>query len=484
MIFSKQQLIFDLPETGGRRAYFAEGERLTDNVEEWLGGGKELRKEIDFPNLAEIQVLRHYTNLSNKNFGVESGPYPLGSCTMKYNPKINEDIVAMPKLSQIHPMQPEETVQGTLSLLKFHEEQLCEITGMDAYTFQPAAGAHGELTGVMLIHAYHRDRGDEKRKYMLVPDSAHGTNPASAAMCGYIVREVKSTEKGEVDLEDLKAKMDDEVAGMMLTNPNTLGIFDSQVEEITKVVHDGGGLMYYDGANLNAILMHTRPGDMGFDVVHWNVHKTLSTPHGGGGPGAGPVGCKEFLAQYLPTPVLKERDGFYYWCHDLPKSVGRVRSFNGAVAVLLRSCAYVTALGADGLYEASEASVGNANYLFAQLHELFDNSVDSPVMHEFVLAGTRQKKEYDVNTMDMAKGLIDCGLHPPTVYFPLTVPEAMMIEPTDTETREGLDQLVEGFKKVAKMAKEDPEALRTAPHKTPVRRPDEVKAAKELDLKL
>lgn len=481
MICKTNDLVFDLPETGGRREYFPHKEALCGSVEEWYGKDK-LREELPFPNLAEIQVLRHYTNLSNKNFGVENGPYPLGSCTMKYNPKINEDLVAMPQFTMLHPMQPAETVQGTLSLLKLHEKQLCDITGMDAFTFQPAAGAHGELTGVMLIHAYHKDRGDSKRNVMLVPDSAHGTNPASAAMCGYKVREVKSNEHGEVDLEDLKVKATEDVAGMMLTNPNTLGIFDRNVFEITEIVHQAGGLMYYDGANLNPVLMHARPGDMGFDVVHLNVHKTLSTPHGGGGPGAGPVGCKEFLEPFLPAPVLAERDGFYYWSTDRPKSVGRVRSFFGPTAVLLRSCAYVLALGAEGLYEAAEACVANANYIYAGVKDLFDKPGDSPIMHEFVLSGDRQKQK-GCNTMDMAKRLIDYGVHPPTVYFPLTVHEAMMVEPTDTETREGLDLMICAMRNVAEEVDSNPEKVHEAPHGTPVRRPDEVKAAKDLDLK-
>lgn len=481
MICETKELVFDLPQTGGVRQYLPKSERLTGPLEDWYGKDQ-MREELPLPNLAEIQVLRHYTNLSNKNFGVESGPYPLGSCTMKYNPKVNEDVVAMKSLAMMHPLQPEETAQGTLGLLKLHEKQLCDLTGMEAFTFQPSAGAHGELTGILLISAYHRDRGDAKRKIMLVPDSAHGTNPASAAMAGFDVVEVKSNAEGQVDLEDLKAKLNDEVAGMMLTNPNTLGIFECQVGEITKLVHEAGGLMYYDGANLNAIMLHVRPGDMGFDVVHLNVHKTLSTPHGGGGPGAGPVGCKSFLEPYLPKPVLAEKDGMLVWDYDRPKSIGRVRSYHGATAVLLRSCAYMLAMGADGLYDASEAAVANANYVFARLKDRFEHMENTHVMHEFVFSGDRQKK-LGCTTLDMAKRLIDYEVHPPTVYFPLTVHEAMMVEPTDTETLEGLDRLVCAFINVAEEVEKNPEILHEAPHGTPVRRPDEVKAAKDLVLK-
>lgn len=482
MICDVKELIFDLPETGEARSYLPEEERLTGDLETWFGK-ENLREELPFPNLSEIQVVRHFTNLSSKNFGVENGPYPLGSCTMKYNPKVNEDVAAMPGFTMLHPMQPDETVQGTLMVLKRHEEQLCDITGMEAFTFQPAAGAHGELTGVMLIAAYHKDRGDTARKYMLVPDSAHGTNPASAVMAGFQVREVRSNAKGEVDLEDLRAKCGPDVAGMMLTNPNTLGVFDTQIKDICQAVHDCGGLMYYDGANLNAILLHVRPGDMGFDVVHLNVHKTFSTPHGGGGPGAGPVGCKALLAPYLPKPVLEEKDGFFFWDYDHPKSIGRMRAYNGSIGVLLRSAAYVMANGSEGLYDASEAAVANANYLYAQVKDDYASATDSPVMHEFVISGERQKEEYGCTTMDIAKRLIDFGVHPPTVYFPLTVHEAMMVEPTDTETKEGLDQLACAFAHAAAEAASKPENLHQAPHDTPVRRPDEVKAAKDLILK-
>lgn len=482
MLVDYDKIIFDLPETGGRRAYFKEGERLTQDVENWLGQDHVRQSQLDLPNLAEIQVVRHYTNLSSKNYGVDNGPYTLGSCTMKYNPKVNEDVVALPGLSRMHPLQPCETVQGTLKLLYTLSSFLGDIMGMEYATLQPAAGAHGELTGVMLIRSYHEDRGDAKRKYMLIPDSAHGTNPASAVMAGFKVREVKSNAQGEVDLEDLKSKLGDDVAGMMLTNPNTLGVYETQIGEITKLVHDAGGLMYYDGANLNAIMLHSRPGDMGFDVCHWNVHKTLSTPHGGGGPGAGPVGCKDFLAPYLPTPVLAKADDHYYWDWDRPKSYGRVRSFYGATAVLLRALSYILANGAQGLSDVSEAAVANANFVYQQVRDLYNSSSDSPIMHEFVITAERQKQENGITATDIAKRLIDYGIHPPTIYFPLTVPEAMMVEPTDTETKEGLDQLVTALRKIAEEAKTNPELLQEAPHKTPIYRPDEIKAATELNL--
>lgn len=481
MLINDRKLVFELPQAGGRRAFIPEGDRLSSDLKSWYGQDK-LRDSLDLPNLAELQVIRHYTNLSNKNYGVENGPYPLGSCTMKYNPKINEDVVAMPGFAHVHPMQPDATVQGTLKALYHLEELLCDLTGMDGFTLQPSAGAHGEYAGVMLIKSYHQARNDEARQYILVPDSAHGTNPATAAMAGYEIREVKSLPNGEVDVEDLKSKCDETVAGMMLTNPNTLGLFETQVKEITQAVHDCGGLMYYDGANLNPIMMQVRPGDMGFDCVHLNVHKTLSTPHGGGGPGAGPVGCKDFLKPYLPKPVLAKEGDKYFWDYDRPESFGRVRSFNGATAVLLRALSYLMANGYEGLKDSAEAAVANANYLYGKLKDLYATSTDQPVMHEFVLSGDIQAKQ-GCNTMDMAKRMIDYGIHPPTVYFPLIVHEAMMFEPTDTETVEGMQKMVHAMQEIAKEVENNPDLIHAAPHHTPVRRPDEVKAAKDLVVK-
>ncbi|HHV42379.1 MAG TPA: aminomethyl-transferring glycine dehydrogenase subunit GcvPB [Clostridiaceae bacterium] len=433
----------------------------------------------DLPDIDEVSVIRHYTNLSAMNYGVETGTYPLGSCTMKYNPKVNEDLAALDGFTMTHPLQPEETVQGNLELLYSLEQKLCDLIGMDHFTFQPSAGAHGEHTGLLLIKAYHEDRGDTKRNIIIVPDSAHGTNPASAAMVGYQVREVASNEKGRVDLEALKELMSDQVAGLMLTNPNTLGLFETEVEEITKLVHDCGGLVYYDGANANAILMQARPGDMGFDVVHLNVHKTLSTPHGGGGPGAGPVGCKDFLAPYLPKPVVVRRQDGFALDYDRPKSIGKVRAFTGSFGIMVRAYAYILANGAEGLKEVSEGAVANANYVLERVREAYDVASEEAPMHEFVITGARQKKGSGCNTHDIAKRLIDYGFHPPTVYFPLIVPEAMMVEPTETESRADLDALADALLKIAEEAEDKPELLRGAPHQAPISRPDETRAARK-----
>lgn len=437
----------------------------------------------DIPDLDEVTVVRHYTNLSSLNYGVETGTYPLGSCTMKYNPKINEDMAALDGFAFTHPLQPVQTVQGNLELLYNLEQKLCDILGMDHFTFQPSAGAHGEHTGLLMIKAYHEDRGDSKRKIILVPDSAHGTNPASAAMVGYQVREVASTDEGLVDLNALRELMSDEVAGLMLTNPNTLGLFETEVLEITKLVHDCGGLVYYDGANANAILMQTRPGDMGFDLVHLNLHKTFSTPHGGGGPGAGPVGCKSFLAPYLPKPIVEKQADKFSLNYDRPKSIGKVRAFTGSFAVVVRAYAYILANGADGLREVSEGAVANANYVLAKVRRAYDIASELSPMHEFVITGERQKQNCGCTTLDIAKRLIDYGFHPPTVYFPLIVPEAMMVEPTETESRQDLDALADAFLTIAEEAKTNPELLKTAPHYTPIARPDETLAARKPKVK-
>ena len=388
----------------------------------------------DLPDVSEIEVVRHFTNISSKNFGVENGPYPLGSCTMKYNPKINEDVAALPGFAMVHPLQPDETVQGCLRLYAELEKQLCAVTGMDAYSFQPSAGAHGEYTGLLLIKAYHEKRGDTKRNVILVPDAAHGTNPASAAMVGYSVREVKTNASGMIDMDAFKAALGDDVAGLMLTNPSTVGIFEENISEITKLVHEAGGQCYYDGANINAILMQARPGDMGFDVVHLNVHKSFSTPHGGGGPGAGPVGMKAHLAPFRPWPVVEQtEDGSYRRSNNLPDSVGKVRAFMGSFAVYVKTYAYILACGAKGLADVSEAAVANANYLLRRLAVAYDIAyAETQPLHEFVISASRQKK-LGVSAGDIAKRLIDYGYHPPTVYFPLTVHEALMIEPTETE---------------------------------------------------
>lgn len=431
------------------------------------------------PDLAEPEVVRHYTALSRKNFGVDSGPYPLGSCTMKYNPKVHESLASLPGFAGAHPLQGDAASQGNLELMARLEDQLCAICGVDRFTFQPSAGAHGEWTGLLMIKAYHESRGDHQRKVMLVPDSAHGTNPASAAMVGYEVRQIASGPDGMVDLSALEAALDDRCAGLMLTNPNTLGLFEKNITRIAELVHAAGGQLYYDGANINAILMQTRPGDMGFDVVHLNLHKTFSTPHGGGGPGSGPVGVKSHLEPFLPVPVVTQTsDGSYVLDTDRPQTVGRVRSFHGSFGVLVRAYAYILANGAAGLREVSEAAVANANYLLARLREAYDVPFDQPCLHEFVLSGMRQKA-LGCSTMDIAKRLIDYGYHPPTVYFPLIVKEAMMVEPTETETREGLEGLAEALLAIAREVETQPELLHDAPHHTPISRPDELKAAKD-----
>ncbi len=471
-------LIFELATKGEKSRYIRPLDIPKPDLQQWFG--KQYRAEKpNIPDVDEISVVRHFSNMSNKNYHVEMGPYPLGSCTMKYNPKVNEDMASLPGFAATHPLQPDSTVQGNLELLYHLEELLNDVTGMDAYTFQPAAGAHGELTGLLLIKAYHEDRGDTKRNVMIIPDAAHGTNPATAAMVGYKVREVKSNEHGMIDLEAFEKAMGDDVAGLMLTNPNTLGIYEENIEKITQMVHDAGGLCYYDGANINAILMHARPGDMGFDCVHLNVHKSFSTPHGGGGPGAGPVGCKAHLAPYLPRPVVtKEEDG-YKLDYDRPKSFGKVRSFIGSYSVLVKTYAYILRNGADGLHQAAEGAVANSTYLRERLKDAYRVPYDTPTMHEFVMTGEWQKEKYDCNTLDIVKRLIDYGFHPPTIYFPLIVPEAMMLEPTETETWRDLEQLADAFLKIAKEAETNPELLKNAPHDTPIARPDETRAARE-----
>jgi len=430
------------------------------------------------PQLSESEVARHYAALARQVFGVGSGFYPLGSCTMKYNPKLNEQVAALPGFRDVHPLQPGDTVQGCLEVLALAEQYLCEITGMDAMSFQPAAGAHGEYTGLLLIQAYHRSRGDLGRTNIIVPDSAHGTNPASASMAGFRVVHVASGPDGCVDLEKLREVCDEHTAGLMLTNPNTLGLFEKDITAIAEVVHEAGGLVYYDGANLNPIMGIIRPGDMGFDVIHLNLHKTFSTPHGGGGPGSGPVGCKKFLAPFLPKPYPVSRDGALTLDGDMPQSVGKVRSFYGNFLVVVKTLAYILRLGAQGIPEAAKHAVLNANYLKQGLAKYYDVAVDSPCMHEFVLNLSRLKKETGVSAMDVAKAMLDYGMHPPTMYFPLIVPEALMFEPTETETKETLDEAVVALSEIYQKAQQDPQSLQEAPHRTAVRRPDEVQAAR------
>ena len=433
------------------------------------------------PEVSEVELIRHFTQLSMKNHGVDAGFYPLGSCTMKYNPKLNEDMAQLAGFAQAHPLQPVQTAQGCLQLLYEMDAMLSEITGMARVSLQPAAGAHGELAGLMIIKAYHEHRGDAKRTKIVVPDSAHGTNPASAAAAGFDVIEVKSNARGLVDIAALEALMSDEIAGLMLTNPNTLGLFEEDIRQIADIVHAAGGLLYYDGANANAILGVSRPGDMGFDLVHINLHKTFATPHGGGGPGSGPVGVKQHLVPFLPKPVVEKMEDRYILDEDRPLSIGRVRSFYGNFGVAVKAYAYIRSMGPDGLKRVSEAAVLNANYIREQLKDDYALPYDRTCMHEAVFSGQRQK-ENGVSTLDVAKRLIDFGVHPPTIYFPLIVSEALMIEPTETESRETLDEFIAAMKQIAMEAKETPELLREAPHGTPVSRLDEAKAARDMRL--
>ena len=432
------------------------------------------------PEISEVDLGRHYTELAKQTHGVNDGFYPLGSCTMKYNPRVDEELSALPGFANVHPLQPVETAQGALEVLYQTEQLLCEICGMSGMTLQPAAGAHGEYTGLLLIRSYHLSRGDTARTKIIVPDSAHGTNPASAVMAGFSVVSVKSNEQGGVDLDALRAAVGPDTAGLMLTNPNTLGIFDPNILEITQIIHDAGGLCYYDGANLNAIMGHSRPGDMGFDCVHVNLHKTFSTPHGGGGPGSGPVGCKEFLEPFLPTPRVALGEDGTYSLYAPAESMGKVRSFYGNFAVIVRALAYILTLGREGIPEASANAVLNANYL---MHKLaaggYTIACDAPVcMHEFVIDVGPLKEETGVSAMDVAKRSLDFGIHPPTMYFPLIVHEALMVEPTETESIDTLDEAAELFLTILGEAREDAELLHTAPHECAIARPDEVTAAR------
>lgn len=442
-----------------------------------------LRKEApELPEVSEVDVVRHYTQLSQRNYGVDSGFYPLGSCTMKYNPKINEDMARLDGFSQVHPLQAEESVQGSLELMYNLDQHLAEILGMERVSLQPAAGAHGEMAGLMIIKAYHVSRQDTHRIKILVPDSAHGTNPASAALAGFEVHEVPSDEKGCLDLKALENMMDETVAGLMLTNPNTLGLFDENACQIAGIVHEKGGLLYYDGANMNAIMGIVRPGDMGFDIAHVNLHKTFSTPHGGGGPGAGPVGVAKHLVPFLPVPVIEKRDDAYFLDYDRPLSIGKLKSFYGNFGVLVRAYTYILSMGARGLKNASEVAVLNANYIRKSLEDLYDIPFNRMCMHECVLSAKRQA-ENGVSALDIAKNLLDEGYHPPTIYFPLIVKEAMMVEPTETESLETLDAFIEVMRTLAERAKSDGLTLKQAPTKTFVKRLDETKAARNPKLR-
>ena len=473
----EEDLLFELSRPGRRGAELPALDVPAVDAGSLLGALA--RDDIPaLPELSEVDVVRHFTRLSTWNAAVDLGLYPLGSCTMKYNPKLNERVARLPGFAQAHPMAPAGECQGLLELCFELEQLLAEISGMDRVTLQPAAGAQGELAGIMMIRAYHERRGDTKRRKVLVPDSAHGTNPASAALNGYDVVTVPSGEDGLLHPEAVAAAMSDETAALMITNPSTLGLFEEHIAAICEVVHGGGGLVYGDGANLNALLGVARPGDMGIDVMHFNLHKTFSTPHGGGGPGAGPVGVKETLAPYLPTPVVEKRGGDFVWSRDLPHSIGRLHGNHGNVGMMVRAYAYILSLGAEGLRQCTEMAVLNANYLLARLREAFYVPIDKPVMHECVVSD-RALADTGVTTMDVAKRLIDHGYHPPTIYFPLVVQGAMMIEPTESESLESLDRFADTLLAIAEEARTDPETVRTAPHNTRHRRLNETLAARK-----
>ena len=459
-----------------------DGINLTDEKENINFLDKDLLRTSDteLPQMSELEVMRHYKELSDLNFCIEKGFYPLGSCTMKYNPKVNEFLSTLEGFN-IHPNTSDKNAQGALKLMYDLQTALLKITGMDAITLKPSAGAHGEMTGMMIIKKYFDSIG-EKRTKVIIPDSAHGTNPASAKMAGFDIIEIKSNEKGQVDIDSLKAVLNEDVAAIMMTNPNTLGIFEERVEEISKLMHDNGSLLYYDGANFNAIMGYTNPKLMGFDVVHLNLHKTFSTPHGGGGPGAGPVAVIEKLKDFLPTPTIEFDGNKYFRNYNVKNSIGSVKDFYGNFSVFVRAYAYILMLG-QNLKHASENAVLNANYLKEKLKKYYDLPYDEPCMHEFVLSGEKQKQESGVSTLHIAKALMDGNTHPPTVYFPLIVHEAIMIEPTESEQKEKLDEFIDTMVKIAKMAKDNPEEILSAPHTTPVKKIDEVTEARHPDLK-
>jgi glycine dehydrogenase subunit 2 len=473
-----QPLIFEL-STPGRVGYsLPEMDVPEVDLNSLLPDGYVREEEAELPEASELDIMRHYTALSKRNHGLDSGFYPLGSCTMKYNPKINENVARFNGFAHLHPLQDESSVQGALELMYDLQQHLIEITGMDEVTLQPAAGAHGEWTGLMLIRAYHEANGDSKRTKVIIPDSAHGTNPASASVAGLEIVTVKSNEKGLIDLEDLKRVAGEETAALMLTNPNTLGLFEENIVEVAEIVHGAGGKLYYDGANLNAVLSKARPGDMGFDVVHLNLHKTFTGPHGGGGPGSGPVGVKTDLIPFLPKPVLTKKGEEYVFDYDRPQSIGRVKPYYGNFGINVRAYTYIRSMGPDGLKAVTEYAVLNANYMMRRLAPYYDLPYDRHCKHEFVLSGRRQKK-LGVRTLDIAKRLLDFGYHPPTIYFPLNVEECIMIEPTETESKETLDSFIDIMIQIAKEAEDNPEIVQEAPHTTVIGRLDETTAARK-----
>ncbi|MBD1371668.1 aminomethyl-transferring glycine dehydrogenase subunit GcvPB [Hazenella sp. IB182357] len=472
----EQSLIFERSEPG--RISYSLPELDVPETIDILPQSMLREQQAELPEVAELDLMRHYTALSRRNHGVDNGFYPLGSCTMKYNPKVHEDVARYAGFAQIHPYQPESSVQGALQLLYELQQDLAVITGMDEVTLQSAAGAQGEWAGLLMIRAYHEQCGEGQRNKVLVPDSAHGTNPASAAVAGYETITIPSNEKGLVDVEALKARLGDDTAALMLTNPNTLGLFEEEIKEIAELVHEAGGLLYYDGANANAILGITRPGDMGFDVVHLNLHKTFTTPHGGGGPGAGPVGVKKELASFLPRPMVRKKGETYSLDFQMPQSIGRIKGFYGNFGILVRAYTYIRTMGPDGLRAVSENAVLNANYMMRKLAPYYQLPFEQHCKHEFVLSGSKQKK-LGVRTLDIAKRLLDFGFHPPTIYFPLIVDECLMIEPTETESKETMDYFIDVMIQIANEVEVTPELVQEAPHHTIVKRMDEVQAARK-----
>jgi glycine dehydrogenase subunit 2 len=471
------KLIYEKSQPGRRASALPRYEQLPASPEV----PEELRRAEPprLPEVAEFELVRHFTELSTRNFGVDTGFYPLGSCTMKYNPRINERLAALPGFARLHPLQEEDGAQGALELMWRLQEILAEVTGLDAVSLQPAAGSQGEVTGLMLVRAYFAARGEgEQRRKVVVPDTAHGTNPASVTMTGYEMTHVQTDARGNIDIDDLRGKVDEHTAALMLTNPSTLGLFDENIEEIERIFHGAGALMYYDGANLNAVCGISRPGDMGFDIVHINLHKTFSQPHGGGGPGGGPIAVRGMIEPFLPVPaVVRREDGSFGLDFDRPQTIGKVRGFTGPFGVFVRSYAYMRMWG-PRLREMSEVAVLNANYVLARLKDAYDLPFDRLCMHEFVLSARTLKREHGCTALDVAKRLMDYGFHPPTIYFPLVVPEALMVEPTETEAKETLDAFCDAMLAIAREAAEEPELLKEAPHHRPVRRLDEVRAAK------
>jgi glycine dehydrogenase subunit 2 len=473
-----QSLIFEISKPGRVGYSLPEMDVPTVELDQLIPAGYIREEEAELPEVSELDIMRHYTALSKRNHGIDSGFYPLGSCTMKYNPKINENVARFAGFAHIHPLQDESSVQGALELMYDLQEHLIEITGMDEVTLQSAAGAHGEWTGLMMIRAYHEANGDFNRTKVIVPDSAHGTNPASATVAGLETITVKSNENGLVDLEDLRRVVGEDTAALMLTNPNTLGLFEENILEMAEIVHGAGGKLYYDGANLNAVLSKARPGDMGFDVVHLNLHKTFTGPHGGGGPGSGPVGVKADLIPFLPKPIVTKRGDEFVLDYDRPQAIGRVKPYYGNFGINVRAYTYIRSMGPDGLKAVTEYAVLNANYMMRRLAPFYDLPFDRHCKHEFVLSGKRQKK-LGVRTLDIAKRLLDFGYHPPTIYFPLNVEECIMIEPTETESKETLDGFIDKMIQIAKEAEENPEIVQEAPHSTVVGRLDETLAARK-----